>query len=55
MQQREMSKQILCSWAKSLGAYVIGSVTSEARFDIAKDAGCDMVINQSKEDCISNY
>lgn len=42
--------QILCSWAKSLGAYVIGSVTSEARFDIAKDAGCDMVINQSKED-----
>lgn len=42
--------QILCSWAKSLGAYVIGSVTSDARFSIAKDAGCDMVIDQSKED-----
>lgn len=41
--------QYLCSWAKSLGACVIGTVTSDLRFNVAKDAGCDMVINQSKE------
>jgi NADPH2:quinone reductase len=40
--------QILAGWAKSLGAFVVGSVGSEAKFAIAKEAGCDAVVDYSK-------
>jgi NADPH2:quinone reductase len=40
--------QILAGWAKSLGAFVVGSVGSEAKFAIAKAAGCDAVVDYSK-------
>jgi NADPH2:quinone reductase len=42
--------QIFCQWAKSLGCKVIGTVGSEEKIKIAKNNGCDFVINYSKED-----
>ena len=42
--------QILCQWAKLLGATVIGTVGSEAKAVIAKKAGCDHVIFYRTED-----
>lgn len=36
--------QFLCSWASSLGANVIGMVSSEEKAEIAKEAGCKEVI-----------
>ena len=41
--------QVLCQWAKSLGCKVIGTVGSEEKIKIAKENGCDFVINYSKE------
>jgi len=41
--------QILCQWAKHLGATVIGTVGSEEKAAIAKKAGCKHVIVTSKE------
>jgi NADPH2:quinone reductase len=41
--------QVLCQWAKSLGCKVIGTVGSEEKVAIAKENGCDFVINYSKE------
>ena len=41
--------QILCQWAKSLGCKVIGTVGSDEKIKIAKENGCDHVINYSKE------
>ena len=41
--------QVLCQWAKSLGCKVIGTVGSEDKVKIAKENGCDYVINYSKE------
>ena len=41
--------QILCQWAKSLGCTVIGTVGSDEKIEIAKNNGCDHVINYSKE------
>tara|TARA_B100001094_G_scaffold196383_1_gene190316 strand:+ start:475 stop:1446 length:972 start_codon:yes stop_codon:yes gene_type:complete len=41
--------QILCQWAKSLGCTVIGTVGSDEKIKIAKENGCDHVINYSKE------
>jgi len=40
--------QILAGWAKSLGAFVVGTVGSEAKFAAAKAAGCDAVVDYSK-------
>ncbi len=42
--------QIFCQWAKSLGCKVIGTVGSDEKISIAKNNGCDFVINYSKED-----
>ena len=36
---------IATSWAKSMGALVIGTVGSEKKLDYAKSNGCDFVIN----------
>lgn len=41
--------QILCQWAKGLGAFVIGTAGSEEKCGIAREAGCDIVINYSSE------
>jgi len=41
--------QILCQWAKHLGATVIGTVGSDAKVDLAKKAGCKHVIVTSRE------
>ena len=42
--------QIFCQWAKSLGVKVIGTVGSDEKINLAKQNGCDEVINYSKED-----
>lgn len=41
--------QILCQWARHLGAIVIGTVGSEEKAALAKKAGCKYVIVTSKE------
>ena len=41
--------QVLCQWAKSLGCKVIGTVGSDEKVEIAKENGCEFVINYSKE------
>lgn len=42
--------QILCQWAKGLGAFVIGTAGSQAKCAIAQAAGADIVIDYSKEE-----
>jgi NADPH:quinone reductase len=42
--------QILCQWAKSIGATVIGTVGSEAKAELARSLGCDHVILYDRED-----
>jgi len=41
--------QILCQWAKHLGATVIGTVGSEEKAALAKKAGCKHVIVMARE------
>ncbi len=41
--------QIFCQWAKSLGCNVIGTVGSDEKIKVAKENGCDHIINYSKE------
>jgi NADPH2:quinone reductase len=41
--------QILCQWAKHLGATVIGTVGSDDKVALAKQAGCKHVIVASRE------
>ena len=41
---------IACQWAKALGATVIGTVSSEAKAELAKRHGCDHVILYTRED-----
>lgn len=41
---------ILCQWAHSLGATVIGTVSSEAKAKLARANGCDHVILYDRED-----
>ena len=40
---------IMCQWLKHIGATVIGTVSTDAKVDIAKANGCDHVIVSSKE------
>ena len=35
---------LLCQWAKALGARVIGTVSSEAKAELARANGCDQVV-----------
>jgi NADPH2:quinone reductase len=44
--------QILCQWARHIGATVIGTVGSAAKADLAKKAGCDEVILYRDEDFV---
>ncbi|TMJ86171.1 MAG: quinone oxidoreductase, partial [Alphaproteobacteria bacterium] len=41
---------IMCQWAKHLGATVIGTVSTEAKADIARTHGCDHPIVYTRED-----
>ena len=41
--------QILCQWAKHLGATVIGTVGSDEKIALAKKAGCKHVVVMSRE------
>lgn len=43
---------ILCQWAKSLGATVIGTVGSPAKARLAKAHGCDFPIDYTKVDFV---
>ena len=40
---------ILCQWAKSLGAKIVGTVSTEEKAEVAYAAGCHYPIVQSKE------
>ena len=44
---------ILSQWAKALGVTVIGTVGSDEKIAIAREHGCDHVINSSKEDTVA--
>lgn len=44
--------QILCQWAKGLGAFVIGTAGSPAKCAVAKAAGADIAIDYSQEDWV---
>ena len=41
---------IACQWAKALGATVIGTVSTEAKAELARKHGCDHIIFYSRED-----
>ena len=41
---------IACQWAKALGATVIGTVSSEAKAELARAHGCDHIIYYTRED-----
>ncbi len=44
---------IACQWAKALGAHVIGTVSTQAKADLALANGCDHVINYAEEDFVA--
>jgi NADPH:quinone reductase len=44
---------ILCQWAKSLGAKVIGVVGSQAKADLARKNGCRYVLLQGQDDIVA--
>ncbi|WP_319243029.1 quinone oxidoreductase [uncultured Propionivibrio sp.] len=43
---------IACQWAKALGATVIGTVSTEAKAELARQHGCDHVILYTREDIV---
>ena len=43
---------LLCQWAKHLGANVIGTVSSPEKAQVAKDSGCSHVIIYTQEDFV---
>src|SRR2546429_9323273 len=44
---------ILCPWARHLGATVIGTVSTDAKAEIARNLGCHSVINYTTEDFVA--
>lgn len=44
---------ILCRWAKALGATVVGTVSTAAKAEAARDAGCDHPVVRSEEDFVA--
>ncbi|MDP2257252.1 MAG: quinone oxidoreductase [Polaromonas sp.] len=44
---------ILCSWAKALGATVIGTAGSAAKCELARKAGCDACIDYTQPDWVA--
>jgi NADPH2:quinone reductase len=47
--------QILAGWAKALGAFVVGSVGSQAKVAAAKAAGCDAVVDYSQPNWVEEF
>ena len=47
--------QILAGWAKALGAFVVGTVGSQAKIAAAKEAGCDAVIDYSGPNWVEEF
>ncbi len=45
--------QLLCQWARSLGATVIGTVGSPEKLEIARNAGCEHAILSRDEDFVA--
>ena len=43
---------ILCQWAKALGATVIGTVSTNAKAELAKDSGCDFPVVRSNDNFV---
>ncbi len=43
---------ILCQWAKALGAQIVGTVSTEAKAEVAQAAGCDFPVVRTKEDLV---
>ena len=44
---------ILCQWAKALGATVIGTVSSDAKAELAQAHGCDHAIVTARQDFVA--
>ena len=44
---------IACQWAKHLGATVIGTIGSDDKAALARDNGCDHVLNTRKDDWVA--
>jgi NADPH:quinone reductase-like Zn-dependent oxidoreductase len=44
---------ILCPWARHLGATVIGTVSTDEKAEIARNLGCNHVINYTTEDFVA--
>jgi NADPH2:quinone reductase len=44
---------ILCQWAKHLGARVIGTVSTQKKAEVARNAGCEHVIFYREEDFVA--
>ncbi|KAA2234874.1 quinone oxidoreductase family protein [Salinarimonas soli] len=42
--------QILCRWAKALGAFVVGTAGGPEKCEVARTAGCDAAIDYSRPD-----
>ncbi len=47
--------QIVAGWAKSMGAFVVGTVGSQAKMAAAKSAGCDAVVDYSKPNWVEEF
>jgi NADPH2:quinone reductase len=45
---------ILCQWAKSLGAKVIGVVGSDAKAELARKHGCKLVLISGRDEIVPN-
>jgi NADPH2:quinone reductase len=43
---------ILCQWAKALGATIVGTVSTEAKAEAARAAGCDHPVVRSQKDFV---
>lgn len=46
--------QILCRWAKALGAFVIGTASSQEKCTLAIQAGADIAIDYSQPDWVAS-
>ena len=44
---------LLCQWARALGATIVGTVSTEAKAQIAKAAGCHHPVVRSEEDFVA--
>jgi len=43
---------LACQWARSIGCKMIGTVSNDAKAQLAKDNGCTYVINYKREDVV---